>query len=81
MVAAAVAGLLGVTALTLAPGALAAPNPKLEQVQEETGLGFVGYLVDKDGYCSTEISVGDAYGELDPQTRDAGFDRLRQAFS
>lgn len=56
-------------------------SPKLEQVQEETGLGFVGYLVDKDGYCSTEISVGDAYGELDQQTRDAGFARLRQAFS
>ncbi|RDB34274.1 low specificity L-threonine aldolase [Exiguobacterium sp. RIT594] len=62
-------------------GQAADVSPKLEQVQEETGLGLVGYLVDKDGYCSTEISVGDAYGELDPETLETGFTRLRQALS
>lgn len=62
-------------------GQAADVSPKLEQVQEETSLGFVGYLVDKDGYCSTEISVGDAYAELDPQTLESGFERFRQVFS
>ena len=62
-------------------GQTADVSPKLEKIQEETGLGLAGYLVDKDGYCSTEISVGDAYAQLDAQTVDAGFERLRQVFS
>ncbi|WP_047374929.1 low specificity L-threonine aldolase [Exiguobacterium sp. ZOR0005] len=36
----------------------------IQSVHIETGVGITGYLVPHDGYCSTEISVGDAVGEI-----------------
>ncbi|AFS70421.1 MULTISPECIES: low specificity L-threonine aldolase [Exiguobacterium] len=56
-------------------------SPKLEQIQETTGIGLVGYLVDKDGYCSTEISLGDAYGKLATDRLNEVFEQLDQMFS
>ncbi|MFL9650262.1 threonine aldolase family protein [Exiguobacterium chiriqhucha] len=38
---------------------------RIRAVQDATGIGITGYLVPQDGYCSTEISIGDAYGEIE----------------
>ncbi|MCC5893717.1 beta-eliminating lyase-related protein [Exiguobacterium sp.] len=49
---------------------------RMQAVQDETGIGISGYLVPHDGYCSTEISVGDAVGAIEAAQLDLVFDRL-----
>ncbi|MFN4214329.1 threonine aldolase family protein [Exiguobacterium sp.] len=49
---------------------------RMQAVQDETGIGVSGYLVPHEGYCSTEISVGDAVGEIEAAQLDLVFDRL-----
>ncbi len=49
---------------------------KLAELQRSTGIGVAGYLVEKNGYCSTELSLGDAYRELDGPAIDHLFTEL-----
>jgi len=46
---------------------------RIARIQEETGIGITGYLVEKDGYCSTEISIGDVYLEINSNQLDDVF--------
>ncbi|TCI21482.1 low specificity L-threonine aldolase [Exiguobacterium sp. SL-9] len=46
---------------------------RIERIQVETGIGITGYLIPHDGHCSTEISIGDAYGEIEPSWLDELF--------
>ncbi|MCT4781989.1 MULTISPECIES: threonine aldolase family protein [Exiguobacterium] len=50
---------------------------RIQAVQVATGIGITGYLVSHDGYCSTEISVGDAYREIRDTERVRLFETLR----
>ncbi len=54
---------------------------KLTKIQEVTGIGLTSYVVAKDGYCSTEISLGDAYRALDPDRLNTVFQQLEHAFA
>ncbi|MDA5561019.1 beta-eliminating lyase-related protein [Exiguobacterium sp. MMG028] len=49
---------------------------RIARIQEETGIGITGYLVEKDGYCSTEISIGDVYPEITSNQLDDLFRQL-----
>jgi len=52
---------------------------RLSALHQATGIGVAGYLVEKNGYCSTELSLGDTYRELDGKALDQlflQFDRL-----
>lgn len=49
---------------------------RIQVAQEETSIGLIGYIVPKDGYCSTEISIGDAFGKASEEE----IDRLIDAF-
>ncbi|WP_138858702.1 threonine aldolase family protein [Exiguobacterium mexicanum] len=51
---------------------------RIQSVQETTGVGVTGYLVPHDDYCSTEISIGDAYGEIDEHQLNRLFEQLEQ---
>lgn len=51
---------------------------RIQSVQETTGVGVTGYLVSHDDYCSTEISIGDAYGEIDEHQLNRLFEQLEQ---
>ncbi|XCA83844.1 beta-eliminating lyase-related protein [Exiguobacterium mexicanum] len=46
---------------------------QIRAVQDATRIGITGYLVPHDGYCSTEISIGDAYGKIEPSQLDELF--------
>lgn len=50
----------------------------IERVQTETGIGITGYLVPHEGYCSTEISVGDTYGEMNEIQLEYLFEQLER---
>lgn len=51
---------------------------RIRAVQDATGIDITGYLVPHDGYCSTEISVGDAYGEIDASQLARLFTELKE---
>lgn len=55
-----------------------AVTARIQSVQETTGVGVTGYLVSHDDYCSTEISIGDAYGEIDEHQLNRLFEKLEQ---
>ena len=55
-----------------------AVTARIQSVQETTGIGVTGYLVSHDDYCSTEISIGDAYGEIDEHQLNRLFEQLEQ---
>ncbi|TCI48487.1 MULTISPECIES: low specificity L-threonine aldolase [unclassified Exiguobacterium] len=48
----------------------------IERVQTETGIGITGYVVPHDSHCSTEISVGDAFLDIDTSRLDKLFEVL-----
>ncbi|WP_214883733.1 MULTISPECIES: aminotransferase class I/II-fold pyridoxal phosphate-dependent enzyme [unclassified Exiguobacterium] len=46
---------------------------RMARIQQETGVGITGHLVEKDGYCSTEISIGDVYSHITSNQLDDVF--------
>ncbi|WDH75651.1 beta-eliminating lyase-related protein [Exiguobacterium marinum] len=46
---------------------------RMVRIQQETGVGITGHLVEKDGYCSTEISIGDVYSHITSNQLDDVF--------
>lgn len=59
-------------------GDVEAVATRIQSVQDATGIGITGYLVPHDGYCSTEISVGDAIGTVDEQQLARLFDQFER---
>lgn len=59
-------------------GDVEAVSAWIQSVQDATGIGITGYLVPHDGYCSTEISVGDAYEAIDAPQLDRLFEQLER---
>lgn len=57
-------------------GAKEEVGERIAGIQEETGIGITGYLVEKEGYCSTEISIGDVYPEITSNQLDDLFRQL-----
>ncbi|WP_214796600.1 beta-eliminating lyase-related protein [Exiguobacterium sp. s5] len=57
-------------------GSTEAVSSWIERVQTETGIGITGYVVPHDGYCSTEISIGDGFLEVDTARLDRLFEVL-----
>ncbi|WP_114165243.1 low specificity L-threonine aldolase [Exiguobacterium sp. TNDT2] len=51
---------------------------RIQSVQDATGIGITGYLVLHDGYCSTEISVGDAFEAIDAPQLNRLFEQLER---
>lgn len=51
-------------------------SERLARVQGATRVGVTGYLVPRDGYCSTEISIGDAFGKASEEDIDRLIDAL-----
>ena len=45
----------------------------IARIQDETRIGITGYLIEKEGFCSTEISVGDMFEEITPEQFDELF--------
>ncbi|WED55593.1 aminotransferase class I/II-fold pyridoxal phosphate-dependent enzyme [Exiguobacterium profundum] len=50
---------------------------KIARIQEETGVGITGYLVEKDGHCSTEVSIGDTFERITREQLDGLFRQFR----
>jgi len=50
---------------------------KIARIQEETGIGITGYLVEKDGHCSTEVSIGDTFERITREQLDGLFRQFR----
>ncbi|WP_214878797.1 aminotransferase class I/II-fold pyridoxal phosphate-dependent enzyme [Exiguobacterium sp. ERU653] len=46
---------------------------RMARIQQETGVGITGHLVENDGYCSTEISIGDVYSHITSNQLDDVF--------
>ncbi|MCT4777275.1 MULTISPECIES: threonine aldolase family protein [Exiguobacterium] len=59
-------------------GDVEAVSAWIQSVQDATGIGITGYLVPHDGYCSTEISVGDAFEAIDAPQLDRLFEQLER---
>jgi threonine aldolase len=57
-------------------GSTEAVSSWIERVQTETGIGITGYVVPHNGYCSTEISIGDGFLEVDTARLDRLFEVL-----
>lgn len=57
-------------------GSTEAVSSWIERVQAETAIGITGYVVPHDGYCSTEISIGDGFLEVDTARLDRLFEVL-----
>lgn len=51
---------------------------RIQSVQDATGIGITGYLVLHDGYCSTEISIGDAFEAIDAPQLNRLFEQLER---
>ncbi|WP_029333573.1 threonine aldolase family protein [Exiguobacterium oxidotolerans] len=62
-------------------GEVADVAARLTRIQDEVGLGLVGYLVEHDGYFSTEISFGDAFDAVSNDAFDELIARLSTDFS
>ncbi|WP_214690404.1 MULTISPECIES: beta-eliminating lyase-related protein [unclassified Exiguobacterium] len=50
---------------------------EIARIQEETGVGITGYLVEKDGHCSTEVSIGDTFERITREQLDGLFRQFR----
>lgn len=53
-------------------------SARIQAVQDATGIGITGYLVPHDGYCSTEISVGDAVESIDAPQLNRLFEQFER---
>ncbi|WP_214821408.1 MULTISPECIES: aminotransferase class I/II-fold pyridoxal phosphate-dependent enzyme [unclassified Exiguobacterium] len=54
-------------------GAKEEVGEQIAGIQEKTGVGITGYLVEKEGYCSTEISIGDTFERMTQEQLDRLF--------
>ncbi|WP_214792725.1 MULTISPECIES: aminotransferase class I/II-fold pyridoxal phosphate-dependent enzyme [unclassified Exiguobacterium] len=54
-------------------GAKEEVGEQIAGIQEKTGIGITGYLVEKEGYCSTEISIGDTFERMTQEQLDRLF--------
>lgn len=59
-------------------GDVEAVATRIRSVQDATGIGITGYLIPHDGYCSTEISVGDAVGTIDEHQLNRLFEQFER---
>ena len=59
-------------------GDVAEVSARIQAVQDATGIGIAGYLVPHDGYCSTEISVGDAVEAIDAPQLNRLFEQFER---
>ncbi|RHB49427.1 low specificity L-threonine aldolase [Exiguobacterium sp. AM39-5BH] len=59
-------------------GDVEAVAARIRAVQDATGIGITGYLIPHDGYCSTEISVGDAFEAIAAPQLDQLFEQLER---
>lgn len=50
----------------------------IQNAQTQMNIGITGYLVVKEGYCSTELSIGDAYEQIEAARLDELFDLLKE---